>query len=199
MESSKIEYKKVDFTAPRYRPKVHQVLSQEMIKDFKKKYPQYSSRSYKELRDIIITFNGLIQDTVINTRDGVDLPESLGRLNVISCKFTGRNNTNHKYSAMHEQKLTHTNTHTDNLLAKILYTNYPNKYLFAYKKLWLFVGCRNFKRTVAKTFPENFKMYIELDPYQKLFNKKRNLGKSIDVEEKVFESDLAAYNEFKMD
>jgi hypothetical protein len=65
------------------------------------------------------------------------------------------------------------------------------------KEFWKFVGCRNFKRQVAKTYPENWNMYIVVDPhtkiratYQKIYRKE--YAKYMDSKT------MSTYNEFDL-
>ena len=52
------------------------------------------------------------------------------------------------------------NWETDGKIAKIFYTNYSTKYRFRNRELWQFKATREFKRTVAKTYPEKWQKYI---------------------------------------
>ena len=63
------------------------------------------------------------------------------------------------------------------------------------KEFWSFVACREFKRSVAKTYPENWNMYVAVDPtaklrltYQKVIKKQLAIKKQ--------NADLKTYNEF---
>ena len=60
------------------------------------------------------------------------------------------------------------NWETDGNLAKIFYTNYSTKYKFRNREMWRFEACRDFKRTVAKTYPENWTMYINMTDKSKV-------------------------------
>jgi len=51
------EFKKPDLTAPRYRPKAHNLITNDFFKIFKARYPKYENISDKELKKIIKTFN----------------------------------------------------------------------------------------------------------------------------------------------
>ena len=72
------EFRKPDLNAPRYRPKVYNVLSQDLLTQFKEKYPKYKDLSYQVFKDVIKKANEVLWNTVIENRDGVELPESLG-------------------------------------------------------------------------------------------------------------------------
>jgi hypothetical protein len=36
------------------------------------------------------------------------------------------------------------------------------------REFWSFVACREFKRAVAKAYPENWNMYVVVDPTKQL-------------------------------
>jgi hypothetical protein len=57
----------------------------------------------------------------------------------------------------------HKNWETDGQLGKIFYTNVNVKYRIEDSTLWIFKPARLFKRLVAKVFPENWKMYVDID------------------------------------
>ncbi len=48
-----------------------------------------------------------------------------------------------------------------NKLLKIFYSNYEAKYPFKHKDVWTFTAVRQFKRSVAKTYPEKWNKYIK--------------------------------------
>ena len=52
------------------------------------------------------------------------------------------------------------NWDTDGNIGKIFYTNYSTKYRFKNRELWHFTAVRNFKRTIAKKYPEEWTKYI---------------------------------------
>ena len=49
------EFKKPDLAAPRYRPKAHNLLTNDFFKTFKTKFPKYKDIDEKELKKIIKT------------------------------------------------------------------------------------------------------------------------------------------------
>ena len=59
----------------------------------------------------------------------------------------------------------------------------------------MFQGCRNFKRTLAKTYPENWMNYVHVDPMKKIRkifqgNVLREIRKNIETKK------IEDYNEF---
>ena len=81
--------------------------------------------------------------------------------------------------------------------SKIFFTNGTLKHKIKNREFWGFTGCREFKREVAKTYPENWNNYIVVDPRQKLklaYNKK--VGNEIRLKKQ--EHALKDYNEFDL-
>ena len=70
--------KKPDLNAPRFRSKRKSVLTKERLKLFKEKYPEHHATTLKQFKDIIMTFNSLLVDGVVDNRDGIELPDGLG-------------------------------------------------------------------------------------------------------------------------
>ena len=192
------EFKKPDVKAPRYRPTGLHILSKDLFKRFVEKYPEHKKRDYEEFKQIINTFNEALWHEAIEHRDGVELPESLGNLFIGTCWRTKRKNINFGKSAQYEKTLTNHNHVTDGKVCKIFYTNYNNKYRFVNRVMWTFQGCRDFKRTLSKVYPENWKKYIHIDPnlrINKLYKKKIQRD-YMQAQAKRMEK---FYNEFDMD
>ena len=65
------------------------------------------------------------------------------------------------------------------------------------REYWGFTACRDFKRTVAKTYPENWNTYIVVDATQRL---KLAYNKAVYKEIKLKETikALENYNEFDL-
>lgn len=166
-------FKKPDLTAPRYRPKKLNLTNQEYYKKFLSENPKYSHISVEKFKEVIAVFNGLIWETVIAERDGVELPEQLGYLFIGTCPRK-RSNVDFAKSKNMGVILQHHNWESDQYLAKIFYTNFETKYRFKHNELWSFSAIRDFKRTVGKTYPQNWKKYVMVDNLvriSKLFRK----------------------------
>ena len=130
---------------------------------FKDKNPMYSSVDDTKLKKVIHKFNGKIWDTVLNNRNGVELPESLGYLFIGSCPAAKKINVDYALSKQYGKLIQNKNWDTDGHVGKIFYTNYETKYRFKHHEMWGFSGIRNFKRTVAQTYPVNWKKYVMVD------------------------------------
>lgn len=191
------EFRSPDLKAPRYRPEVHTIMSKEFFESFKKKHPKYKDLDNVELRKIVKYFNNTLYQTVIDTRDGVQLPEQIGWLFIGTCQSPKKQNIDFVKSKKYGVAVTNKNWETDGKLAKIFFTNYALKHKMKNREFWSFVACRDFKRAVAKSYPENWNMYLVVEPTIKikLNNTKNYLVNS--TKQKNIEG-LKNYNEFEL-
>lgn len=190
-------YKKPDLKAPRYRPKKLNLTNQEYYTKFLAENPRYSHISVEKFKEVIAVFNGLIWQTVIAERDGVELPEQLGYLFIGTCPRK-RSNVDFAKSNNMGAVLQHHNWESDQYLAKIFYTNFETKYRFKHNELWSFSGVRDFKRQVGKTYPTEWKKYVMVDNLvrvSKLFRKNSYRMSKQKEEHKLIEQ----YDEFNLD
>jgi hypothetical protein len=189
------EIKKPDVKAPRYRPEVHTILNKEFFDSFKQKHPKYKNTDNANLKSIVKAFNKLVFNTVIETRDGVQLPESIGWLFIGTCQQSKKYNIDFAKSHQYGVTVSNKNWATDGKLAKIFFTNHAPKIRIKNREFWKFVACREFKRAVAKTYPENWQMYVAADPKIKIehtYNKIRQK----DFRTRQTAKELESYNEF---
>lgn len=191
------EIKKPDVKAPRFRPEVHNILSAEFFENFRSKYPKYKNFDNRTLKNLVKLFNQTVYQTVINTRDGVQLPESIGWLFIGTCQQSKKKNIDFAKSHTYGVAVSNNNWATDGKLAKIFYTNYAPKIKMKNKEYWKFVACRDFKRTVAKTYPENWNMYVVVDPNAKIRTTYQNFFKKQYALKKQAEA-FKTYNEFDL-
>lgn len=191
-------FKKPDLNAPRYRSNTLVLLSRDLYNKFIEKYPEHKDHDYEEFKRNIATFNEALWRTALDHRDGVDLPEGLGNIFIGTCWKKKKANIDFAKSSKYNIVITNQNHHTDGKLGKIFYTNYNNKYRFANRVMWMFKGCRDFKRETAKIYPENWKMYIHVDPNVKI-NKLYRKALKRDIAKKINNRLLDYYNEFDMD
>jgi len=154
--------KKPDLNAPRYRPKKLNFTNVEFYNRFIEEHPKYANVTADKFKEVINSFNGKIWETVIENRDGVELPEQLGYLFIGTCPRK-KSNVDFSKSKEHGVIIQHQNWESDNYAAKIFYTNYETKYRFKHHEMWGFSGIRNFKRNVAQTYPVNWKKYVMVD------------------------------------
>lgn len=192
------QYKKPDLNAPRYRPKKFNLTNTDFYNKFIEDNPKYANLSISQFKDVIKTFNGLIWKTVVEERDGVQLPEQLGYIFIGSCPRKTTDNIDYKKSEYYGVKLQNQNWESDQFVAKIFYTNFETKYRFKNHDLWGFTGLRDFKRSVAKTYPQEWKKYVQVDNLLKI-------SRLFRIEKfKQFKTDETAellknYDEFNLD
>jgi len=189
------EFNKPDVKASRYRPEVSTILDKEFFDNFKKNHPKYKDLDNKMLRQIIKRFNQALYQKVIDTRDGVQLPEQIGWIFIGTCQRSKKDNIDFAKSNKYGVRVTNNNWETDGKLAKIFFTNYAPKHKMKNREFWKFVACREFKRTVAKTYPENWNMYVRVDPLSKLETIYRKVQQRDYVQKETMKA-LKTYNEF---
>jgi len=83
---SKQEYREPDLKAPRFRQESSNIIDADFIKAIKEKHSKYKDLNISTARKIIKTFNETLWKEVVETRDGVQLPEGLGVLFIASCQ-----------------------------------------------------------------------------------------------------------------
>ena len=192
------KYKVPDLNAPRYRPKRLNLTNTDFYNQFVKDNPKYSKISIKDFKKVIELFNGKIWKNVIEERDGVQLPEQLGYLFVGTCPRKKGENTDYNKSAKYGIKIQNQNWESDQYTAKIFYTNFETKYRFKNHELWGFTGVRDFKRTVAKAYPQNWKKYVIVDNMMKV-SKLFRLENFKQYKTKETKELLQNYDEFNLD
>jgi hypothetical protein len=192
------QYKKPDLNAPRYRPKKLNLTNVDFYNKFIEDNPKYSHITLEQFKDVIKTFNGLIWKTVVDERDGVQLPEQLGYIFIGSCPKKKGDNTDYKKSEYYGVKVQNQNWESDQFTAKIFYTNYETKYRFKNHELWGFKGLRDFTRATAKAYPIEWKKYIQVDNLTKISRlfrvEKFKQNKNIETSEL-----LKDYDEFNLE
>jgi hypothetical protein len=191
------EFRVPDVKAPRFRQEAVNVIDKEFFAKFREKHPKHKHITEAQIRELIKSFNETLWETVIETRDGVQLPEGLGMIFIATCQSSGGRNIDFAKSKKYGVAVSNNNWETDGKLAKIFYTSYASKYKFAFRECWSFTACRNFKRAVAKAYPENWTMYVQVDATKKL----RKLYTAITLKNlsiKEQNAQLNTYNEFDL-
>ena len=188
-------FKKPDVKAPRFRPDVHNVLNKEFFEMFKKKYSKYKDIDNQLLKTIVRKFNNAVYNTVIDKRDGVQLPEQIGWIFIGTCQESKKKNIDFVKSNKYGVTVTKRNWETDGKLAKIFFTSHAPKHKMKNREFWTFVACREFKRKVSKTYPENWNMYLVVDPTTKLRQTYQKATFKNAMLEKT-KKELKTYNEF---
>lgn len=192
------EFNKPDLNAPRFRPKKLNILNQRFCEKFHSQNPKYRHLSHEKIKNIVSTMNGIIYTTVINERDGVELPEQLGYLFIGTCPRKVSDNVDYKKSLIYGRKLQNQNWESDQYVAKIFYTNFETKYRFRFHEMWGFTAVRDFKRQVAKTYPVEWKKYVVVDNLQKV-SKMFRTYRYREFQKKETEFNLLNYDELSFD
>lgn len=195
-------FKAPDIHAPRFRKKHLNLLNSLTFEEFKKEHPEYKELDIDTFKKIVKMFNGKLWQTVLDERDGIALPENLGYMFIGTCdKPNTKHNVNYILSKELDVKVTHNNLESDSKLAKIFYTNYANKYKFTNRELWGFSAVRQFKRTLAKRYPEEWEKYIKIQKFQKvskIFSKNPKYL-SLYTPKVIDQDSLVTYDEFNFD
>lgn len=191
------KYKKPDLKAPRYRPKKFNLTNANIYNKFIEENPILETICLEKFKEIINKFNGKIWKNIIEYRDGVELPEQLGYIFIGSCPRK-KSNVDYKKSEHYGVTIQNQNWESDQYVAKIFYTNYEGKYKFKNHELWSFAGVRDFKRTVGKTYPTEWKKYILVDNMMKVSRMFRK-QKYIQNKQKEIGNLLDSYDEFNLD
>lgn len=169
------EFKKPDLNAPRFRPKRLNLTNKDFYNKFIEEHPKHAHLTFDQFKQVITLFSGKIWESVIKDRDGVELPEQLGYIFIGSCPRK-KSNVDFKKSNEYGVVLQHQNWESDDYAAKVFYTNYETKYRFKHHELWGFKGVRDFTRSLAKEYPQNWKRYLAVDNMMKvsrLFRKEK--------------------------
>jgi len=189
------EFNKPNVKASRYRPQVNTILDKEFFENFKQAHPRYKDLDDKLIRKMIKRFNQVLCQAVIDTRDGVQLPEQLGWIFIGTCQKSKKKNIDYGKSQKYGVSVSNKNWETDGKLAKIFLSNYAPKLRMKNREFWGFTACREFKRAVAKSYPENWNMYVEVTPKSKI-DKVYNSAMYKDFLKKSEDKALKNYNEF---
>lgn len=157
------DIKRPDLKAPRFRPCSLQLLNKAFCQKLRKEHKEVASLSDETIKAIIHTCGTVIQEKLVEVRDGVELPEQLGFLFIGSTPATKNGNIDYKKSIELGKEVRHKNWETDELTGKIFYTNYGTKYRFKFREAWRFSPVRQFKRYVAALYPIHFMNYVKVD------------------------------------
>lgn len=153
---------KLNRKGPRFKPPRLYTTSPEFINEAMQS-EDCLIKDAKLFKKIIVEMNKLIVDTIVYTRDGIELPEQLGYMFLGTCQPKVRKNVDFKTTDHYLKVIQHRNWESDSYLAKIFYTNYETKYKFKFNDLWGFKAAREFTKLVGREYPKNWKMYIQVD------------------------------------
>lgn len=167
-------FKAPDVKGPRFRPKWKSYLKRETFKDLESEYPEVNFKGFSE---IIKCFNKNLVQGMIDSREGVELPQGLGYVFMGSCKPPKRSMIDYLASAKYGKQIRHRNLGEDGRLLKLFYTNCTSKYKFRSRQIWSLKFCKPVRKRCSIAFKENWPFYTEVDDVLKVsayFKKKRN-------------------------
>lgn len=190
--------KKPDLHAPRYRQDFINLVNNELLDKIKKKNSKAKDLTYKDLRKIINAFNGAMWNHVIESRYGVDLPESLGSVFIATCKASKRKNMNIPESIKLGISVLHQNWETDGNISKIMFSTFKVRSRFKHSEAWSFKAGRDFKRTVAATYPKNWMNYKKVENINVIAKRDERVRKGDYVSSRINHIP-DNYNEFDLD
>jgi hypothetical protein len=189
--------RKPDLNAPRFRAKRKSILTKDKFSLFKEKYPEHHTATLKQFKEIVMTYNSLLADGVIDNRDGIELPDGLGFIFMASCPPTKKQNINYAKSFHYGVQTNHKNWDSDNRLLKIFYSNHRTKYPFTNKQVWSFKAVKQFRKKASEEFKDNWSKYIEVSPLAKI-SKMFDAYRKKDLAKKASLNIPKDYNEFNI-
>ena len=149
-----------DKKGPRFRLAYFQTVNKEFFDILRNKYSWAAKYTDAQLRKIILEYNKLLYHTVVNERDGVLLPNSIGLLFIGKCNPPRyRSLFEYQIGILGDRTFTTNNMSSSGYLAKIFFsTSYQqapeNMTMYTFK------ATREFKKLISKTFPEMWEKYI---------------------------------------
>jgi hypothetical protein len=156
----------------------------EFYKKLKEKHPNLENYKDQDILQCIEGFNNFIADTIIDYRDGVQLPANMGILMV--CTLGKRTDAiDHKKSAELGVEVCLQNNHSDGYGGGIYYSTCLAKenqvkkgYMYPNCQYWMMFPSVNLKQKIKIAYEENWKKYhmvpksrryedMSIDSYQK--------------------------------
>jgi len=149
--------------APRNRKKATSIMNTCELKKFTKAHPEYADLTLREFTSIVRAFNDAIVEEVIQNRDGVALPENIGKLSIITFSRPKKKIIDFGKSNETGQVHYHMNWNTDNRLCKIMFNYKVNNYGNKNGRFFGFIASREFKKRVSETIDRNWQKYFYLN------------------------------------
>lgn len=124
-------FRKPDLNAPRYRPNRLNLLNKKFCNEFREANPE-TTLTDDQIKQIVYEYNGLLWETALQCRDGVELPEGLGHIFIGCCPPKKTKNIDFARSRELGVTVQHQNWETDGTVGKIFYSNFEsaNKFRF---------------------------------------------------------------------
>lgn len=157
-----INYKICDKKAPRFRGSKyrHNIIDENLWKEYCIIYK--STISYSDYKKIINAISNKIIEMTIAERDGVLLPEHMGKHKLILYK-PNKEIINVNSARNYGIGAHYMNFNTDGLQGKIMWTFKDVRYATPNKKFFGFKAHRNFSKAASNAFKNNSEKYIIID------------------------------------
>lgn len=154
------DFVKASVKAPRYRKGYKKISFVKLHKDYLEKHGQISIDDFK---NIVCSFSKFCCEKIVELRDGIELPEYLGQVQIKSYKEK-RKLYDIPTSIKLGKLVTYTNLNTDGYSAKVYYSNIDCEYKFQNREIWKFVPVRELKKIASAAFLKDWKMYEQCTP-----------------------------------
>lgn len=181
---------------PRFRKECKEILNTALYDNFLKSHPQHKDITYDTFCKVIKNSSTKMWKVAVDERDGIELPMG-GSVFIGSTKITVKNNYDIQASIKANAPIKHRNYETDGYVAKIYYSPRLAKISGRDRSMWSFKAHRDFKRTLAKEYPKDWKKYRMVESlYAVVDNYKRAKLKQsfLDSTEQAIKN----YNEFDL-
>jgi hypothetical protein len=153
-----------DVKAPRFRVSKyrHSVLNRDLFDEYKEKFKD-SKIDWKAFKGVVEGFNDLYTQEIVTNRDGAKLPGFMGIMALCSFKPKRRVPMNWLSTINTTKQIKDFNLDTNELVCKIVYTNYKSKYKIRWAHIWRFEACRIFKRRASAAFRQDPLKFKRMD------------------------------------
>jgi hypothetical protein len=155
-------YKKPNVKGPRLRRRnCSSVMDHNAYVRFKKEFPEHKDITPREFGAIVKGFNKNIVSTVLEERNGVLLPELIGRLLIMA--FSKPNNKPIDFKASNEvgERVNFRNWDTEGRIGKLVF--YSGSRTIKHGYLWGFKATKDFRKQVSESFIRIWAKYIFVD------------------------------------
>jgi hypothetical protein len=181
---------------PRFRKYFKNVLTKSLYDQFIKTHPKHSNITFEAFDKIIDTTVTKMWKVTLDERDGIELPMG-GSVFIGSTKIKVKNNYDIQASIKANAPIKHRNYDTDGFVAKIYYSPHLARISGRDRSIWSFKGARDYKRTVSKVYPTNWKKFIVVaDIYTVVSEYQRLRARNYFTEST--ERAVQTYNEFDL-
>lgn len=160
------KFRVLDLNAPRFIKKRFDILShKQFFSGMKEVHPELATYEDRIISKFIIALNKKIATEIVDNRNGIRLPESLGIAVAGACKIsvsTAKRNIDYRASNQTGRIILHTNQTSDGYISKVKYSNASEYQPFKNNHMWCFDATRSVTRSLAKVFKQEggYKKYI---------------------------------------